>query len=79
MKKGHFVLAVTQGDLARVYGESRELRELVRRLERSSGIEESLGLHQFDDANWLRWASPTLAPELGEMAAAPATVQLAAC
>jgi hypothetical protein len=73
MKKGQFVFAVTPADLAGVYGESRELRELVRRLERSSGIEESLGLlHRFDEANWMRWASPTLGPDLGEAGAWPA-------
>jgi len=76
MKKGHFVFAVSRADLARVYGESRQLRELVRQLESSHDVEESLGLLlKFDDANWLRWASPTMASDFQEAGHASATVQ----
>lgn len=76
MKKGPFVFAVTRADLAKIYGESRELRELVRQLERSRDAEESLSLlTRFDDANWLQWASPTMSPELQDAGLASATIQ----
>ena len=76
MKKGPFVFAVTRTDLVNLYGESRQLRQLVRKLEASSGVEESLGLLlKFDDANWLQWASPTLAHESQDVAMASLTVQ----
>ena len=76
MKKGQFVFAVTRADLVKVYGESRQLRELVRQLEGSRDAEESLGLlTKFDDANWLQWASPSMAPEFQEAGLASATIQ----
>ena len=76
MKKGPFVFAVSRADLVRIYGESRQLRELVRQLEASRDVEESLGLlTKFDDANWLQWASPTMAPELQDAGLAAATIQ----
>ena len=76
MKKGPFVFAVTRADLVKIYGESRELRELVGQLERSRDAEESLGLlTKFDDANWLQWASPTMSPELQDAGFASATIQ----
>lgn len=76
MKKGQFVFAVTRSDLIRVYGESRKLHELIRRLEGSRSVEDSLELLlRFDDASWLQWASPTLSAEPQEFGAGAATLQ----
>jgi hypothetical protein len=73
MKKGPFVFAVTRSDLIRVYGESRKLNQLIRRLEGSRDVQHSLELLlQFDDASWLQWASPTLSSAPHDWGAAAA-------
>jgi len=61
MRRDPYVFAVTHAELVNIYGNSRQLRELLERLERARDAQESIELLlKFEESDWIKWSSPQL-------------------
>lgn len=61
MRRNPYVFAVTQAELVNIYGNSRQLRELLERLERARDAQESIELLlKFEESDWIKWSLPQL-------------------
>lgn len=68
MNKQDVLIAISLRDLVNIYGDRWELRELARKLIRSSSVEEKVRLlREFDEVNSLEMASMALIPGTGEI------------